>query len=97
MSPYAVREKVPPANEKEAHVSIKRNAITNGILALLAATVVACGALQGASGKAGLEPGPGDNYLTADERHGIGLDGSSAFRGSAGGPTAEGSGPSLQP
>jgi hypothetical protein len=77
-------------------MDIKRARITSGILALLTATVVACGSIQGAAGKADLQRGGGANYLTADQTYGIG----SGTADSAGGPGAapsEASGPSLQP
>jgi hypothetical protein len=47
--------------------------ITSGILAVLAATVVACGSSQAASGQADPARDGGANYLTADGSYGIGL------------------------
>lgn len=75
-----------------------RNGITSGILAILAATVLACGTIKGASGKAGSEVGGGDNYLTADDGYGVGSwDPTGIGVGSAGAPAADGFSPSLQP
>ena len=47
--------------------------ITGGILAVLAATVLACGAIQGAAGHPSAASEGGANYLTADGSYGIGL------------------------
>jgi len=51
----------------------KSGRITSGILAVLAATVVACGSSQAASGQADPARDGGSNYLTADASYGIGL------------------------
>jgi len=50
----------------------KSGRITSGILAVLAATVVACGSSQAASGQADPVLEGGANYLS-DGTHGIGL------------------------
>jgi hypothetical protein len=75
----------------------KGNGITSGILALLAATVLACGTIQGGSGKSATETGGGsDKYITADENYGVGLQKFTVSDGPAA-PAADGFGPSLQP
>lgn len=74
----------------------KRNRVTNGILALLMATVIACGTVQGASGKTGSGSSGGDVYITSDE-HGTGMRTSNNPGGPAVAPTTDGFGPSLQP
>jgi hypothetical protein len=51
----------------------KSGRITSGILAVLAATVVACGSSQAASGQADPARGGGANYLAADGSYGVGL------------------------
>jgi hypothetical protein len=99
MSWQRAGETVPPADKKEAsNVDIKRRRITGSILAVLTAAVVACGSMQGASGKPGSGGGGGDSYLTADGSYGVGArDATSVPGGIGGGPAADGSGPSLQP
>ena len=47
--------------------------ITSGILAVLAATVVACGSSQAASGRAEPARDAGANYLSADGNYGMAL------------------------
>jgi hypothetical protein len=48
--------------------------ITGSILAVLAATVVACGAIQGSAGTTDPQHGGGGaQYLTADDSYGVGL------------------------
>ena len=47
--------------------------ITGGILAVRAATVLACGAIQGAAGRVDLEPGEGASYLSAGDNYGLGV------------------------
>ena len=55
-------------------VNKRRGRITGSILAVLAATVVACGSIQGSAGKADPQrQGGGANYLTADDSYGVGL------------------------
>jgi len=49
----------------------KSGRITSGILAVLAATVVACGTSQAASGRAEPARDAGANYLSADGNYGI--------------------------
>jgi hypothetical protein len=49
----------------------KSGRITSGILAVLAATVVACGSSQAASGRAEPARDAGANYLSADGNYGI--------------------------
>lgn len=78
-------------------MDIKRRHITGGILAVLAATVFACGAVQGSSGKATSEVGGGDNYLTADQNYGVNSRDTTQSGGSSGAPAADVIGPSLQP
>ena len=50
----------------------RRGRITGSILAVLAATVVACGSIQGAAGSADAQPQGDANYLTADNSHDVG-------------------------
>ena len=76
-------------------MATKRSRITSGILAVLAASVIACGTVQGASGKAGSGSGSGDVFITSDEQ-GTGVRTGSGYGGPAGVP-ADGVGPSLQP
>lgn len=74
----------------------KRRQITRGILAVLAATVVACGSIQGATGQTDPARGGGTSYLTADENYGSAL----LQRDNTSGPSAasgDNSGPLLQP
>jgi len=55
-------------------VDRKCKRITGGILAVLTATVVACGSIQGSAGSGDAHRGGGGaNYLTADDSHGVGL------------------------
>lgn len=70
--------------------------LTSGILAVLAATVIACGAVQGASGKGMSDSGSGDIYITADEQ-GTGVRTSLNRVAPAVGPVVDASGTSLQP
>ena len=51
----------------------KNGRITSGILAVLAATVVACGSSQAASGRADPARDGGANYLSADGNYGTAL------------------------
>lgn len=51
----------------------KPKKITSGILAVLTATVVACGSIQGAAGRPDVQAGGGSNYITADGSYGVGL------------------------
>ena len=51
----------------------KSGRITSGILAVLAATVVACGSSQAASGRAEPARDAGANYLSADGNYGTAL------------------------
>ena len=51
----------------------KSGRITSGILAVLAATVVACGTSQAASGRAEPARDAGANYLSADGNYGTAL------------------------
>jgi len=51
----------------------KSGRITSGILAVLAATVVACGSSHAASGQADPARDAGANYLSADGNYGRGL------------------------
>lgn len=50
----------------------RRGRITGSILAVLAATVVACGSIQGAAGSLDAQPQGDANYLTADNSHDVG-------------------------
>jgi hypothetical protein len=59
----------------------QRRRITTGIVAILAATVVACGSIQAASGKGEMQPGGGSNYLSADQSYGLGLAPSADYPG----------------
>jgi hypothetical protein len=79
-------------------MDITRTRITSGILALLTATVVACGSIQGASGMTGFGIGGGDNYLMANDTYGQGgRDASSGGSGPAVAPAETLDGPQLQP
>ena len=51
----------------------RRGRITGSILAVLAATVVACGSVQGSAGSGDAQPQGGASYLTADGSYGVGL------------------------
>jgi hypothetical protein len=63
-------------------VDIKCKRITSGILALLAATVVACGsASAGSAGHRVGAPGGGENYLAANDSYGQSLMGASKVSG----------------
>jgi hypothetical protein len=77
---------------EEPDVDIKRKRTTGGILAVLVATVVACGSIQGATGKADPQLGGGMNYLTADGSYGVGL-----AHGEVNGETSQVSGTSSAP
>jgi hypothetical protein len=55
-------------------VDSKRKRITGGILAVLTATIVACGSIQGSAGSGDAQRvGGGANYLSEDGNYGIGL------------------------
>lgn len=76
----------------------KRSRITSGILAVLAATVVACGSVSAGSGGQKLGGANGDIYITADDHYGINpRNASSSGGGAASAPGDAIDGPQLQP
>jgi hypothetical protein len=81
---------VPSKITKEArNVDSKRKRITSGILAVLAATVVACGSVGAGSEGRPAEEHPSDgNYITADDYYGVGPQIRSTRGGDDGAPRA---------
>lgn len=79
-------------------MDIKRSTFTSGILAVLTAAVLACGTIQGASGKVSPGTGGGDNYLTANDTYGQGVQSANnSGSGPSVAPTDALNGPQLQP
>jgi hypothetical protein len=97
MSQQPLQRKVRATNNKEAaNVDIRGELITRGILAVLAATIIACGSAS--AGSASHERGGGGSaYITADAEHGVGLQTGGDPGGGIGAPGDALGGPQLQP
>ena len=80
-------------------MDIKRRRITGGILAVLAATVVSCGAVSaGSAGHLDDIRGGGDSYLTASDTYGQGMqNANNSGIGPSVAPTDALNGPQVQP
>jgi hypothetical protein len=82
--------------KEAANVDINCKGITSGILAVVAATIIACGSASAGSASHARGDG-GSAYITADDQQGVGLHNGGGPNGGIGAPGDAISGPQLQP